>query len=96
MTAPLYLPRPLADSAIVERVFAAVMEHKLRPGAKLAENVLCEAFKTSRAQIRRVLVVLASRGVGHAKSQSRSLCQQPQLDRRARGIYIYVGDTGRC
>jgi DNA-binding GntR family transcriptional regulator len=64
MTAPLaHLPRPLADSAIVERVFAAVMEHKLPPGAKLAENALCEAFKTSRAQIRRVLVVLAGRGV---------------------------------
>ena len=64
MTTPLaHLPRPLADSAIVERVFAAVMEHKLPPGAKLAENALCEAFKTSRAQIRRVLVVLAGRGV---------------------------------
>ena len=57
------LPRPLADNAIIERIFAAVMEHKLPPGAKLAENGLCEAFETSRAQIRRVLVVLAGRGV---------------------------------
>jgi DNA-binding GntR family transcriptional regulator len=57
------LPPSLADSAIVERVFAAVMEHKLPPGAKLAENALCEAFEASRAQIRRVLVVLAGRGV---------------------------------
>src|SRR6516164_6970830 len=57
------LPRPLADSVIVERVFVAVMEHKLPPGAKLAENALCEAFEASRAQIRRVLVVLAGRGV---------------------------------
>ncbi|MBV8698420.1 MAG: GntR family transcriptional regulator, partial [Bradyrhizobium sp.] len=57
------LPRPLADNVIVERVFAAVMEHKLPPGAKLAENALCEAFEASRAQIRRVLVVLAGRSV---------------------------------
>ena len=58
-----HLPRPLADDVIIERIFAALMEHKLPPGAKLAENGLCEAFETSRAQIRRVLVVLAGRGV---------------------------------
>jgi DNA-binding GntR family transcriptional regulator len=64
MTAPTAdLRRPLSDSAIVERVFAAVMEHKLPPGAKLPENVLCEAFEANRAQIRRILVVLAGRGM---------------------------------
>src|SRR5262249_17364112 len=64
MTAPFaQLPRPLSDSVIVERVFAAVMEHKLPSGAKLAENALCEAFDASRAQIRRVLVVLPGRRV---------------------------------
>lgn len=57
------LRRPLADNAIVERVFANVMEHKLPAGAKLPENALCEVFETSRTQIRRVLVVLAGRGV---------------------------------
>jgi DNA-binding GntR family transcriptional regulator len=57
------LRRPLADSAIVEHVFAAVMEHKLPPGAKLPETALCEAFEASRSQIRRILVVLAGRGV---------------------------------
>jgi DNA-binding GntR family transcriptional regulator len=57
------LHRPVADSAIIEHVFAAVMEHKLPPGAKLPENALCEAFEASRTQIRRILVVLAGRGV---------------------------------
>jgi DNA-binding GntR family transcriptional regulator len=54
---------PLADNAIIEHVFAAVMEHKLPPGAKLPENALCEAFEASRTQIRRILIVLAGRGV---------------------------------
>ena len=39
------------------------MEQKLPPGAKLPEGPLCEAFEVSRTQIRRVLIVLAERGV---------------------------------
>ena len=52
-----------SDNSIVERIVAAVMEHKLPPGAKLAENALCEAFDASRTQIRRIFVVLGQRGV---------------------------------
>ncbi len=55
--------RPLPDSAIVERIVAAVMEQKLAARAKLPEAALCDAFGSSRTQIRRVLVVLAERGV---------------------------------
>jgi DNA-binding GntR family transcriptional regulator len=39
------------------------MQQKLPPGAKLPEGPLCEAFDCSRTQIRRILVVLAERGV---------------------------------
>ncbi len=55
--------RAASDDAIVERIVGAVMEHKLPPGAKLAENALCEAFNVNRTQIRRILVVLGERGV---------------------------------
>ncbi len=55
--------KPLSDAAIVERIVGAVMEQKLPAGAKLPENVLCDAFECSRTQIRRILVVLAERGV---------------------------------
>src|SRR5271165_5169884 len=41
----------------------AVMEQKLAAGAKLPEVALCDAFDCSRTQIRRILVVLAERGV---------------------------------
>jgi DNA-binding GntR family transcriptional regulator len=54
---------PLSDAAIVERIVSAVMEQKLAAGAKLPEAALCEAFDCSRTQIRRILVVLAERGV---------------------------------
>ena len=53
----------LSDAGVVERIVAEVMEQKLPPGAKLPEGPLCAAFECSRTQIRRVLVVLAERGV---------------------------------
>jgi DNA-binding GntR family transcriptional regulator len=52
-----------ADNQVVERIFAAVMERRLRPGAKLSENILCDAFGVSRTQVRRIFVVLAERGI---------------------------------
>lgn len=55
--------KPLSDAAIVERIVAAVMEQKLPAGAKLPESALCDAFRCSRTQVRRILVVLAERGV---------------------------------
>ena len=52
-----------SDNQVVERIFTAVMERRLRPGAKLSENVLCDTFGVSRTQVRRIFVVLAERGI---------------------------------
>jgi DNA-binding GntR family transcriptional regulator len=57
------LGQPLTDAAIVERIVATVMQQKPAAGAKLPEAALCDAFDCSRTQIRRILVVLAERGV---------------------------------
>lgn len=54
---------PASEDQIVERIFAAVMERRLQPGAKLPENALCDAFGVPRARIRRVLIKLAERGI---------------------------------
>ncbi len=54
---------PLSDGAIIERIVTAVMHQRLAAGAKLPEAALCDSFECSRTQIRRVLVVLAERGV---------------------------------
>lgn len=63
MSAADALRQPPSDGTIFDRIVAAVLEQKLPGGAKLPEAALCEAFDCSRSQIRRVLVVLAERGV---------------------------------
>jgi DNA-binding GntR family transcriptional regulator len=57
------LRQPATEEQIVERIFAAVMDRRLRPGVKLPENALCDAFGVARAQVRRILVKLAERGI---------------------------------
>ena len=48
---------------IAERITNAVMEHRLPPGVKLAEERLAEAFKVSRTKVRHALTVLAKEGL---------------------------------
>ena len=51
------------ESAIVERIYDAVLEQRLPAGLKLSESALCEAFGTGRMRIRRSLLLLASQDV---------------------------------
>ncbi len=77
---------PLSDAAIVDRVVAAVMEQKLAAGAKLPEAALCEAFDCSRTQIRRVLVVLAERGVATLHANRGAFIASPDAE-EARNVF---------
>ncbi len=43
-----------------ERIYAAIVEHSLPPGARLVENRLCEIFGLGRTRVRQVLQKLAS------------------------------------
>ena len=63
VSATAELRQPATDDQIVERIFAAVLDRRLRPGAKLPENALCDAFGVARTRIRRILVKLAERGI---------------------------------
>jgi DNA-binding GntR family transcriptional regulator len=78
--------QPLSDAVVVERIVAAVMEQKLPPGAKLAENPLCEAFDCNRSQIRRILVVLAERGVVTLHMNRGAFVSSPNAD-EARDVF---------
>ena len=51
------------EQFIVESIYAAVIDQRLAPGAKLSEAALCEAFGVGRMRARRSLLVLASREV---------------------------------
>src|SRR6201996_1450589 len=46
--------------AIAERIRAAILEHRLAPGAKLTEAQLCEVFGVKRGPIRQALTLLAN------------------------------------
>ncbi|MDE1184090.1 GntR family transcriptional regulator [Paraburkholderia sp.] len=46
--------------AIAERIRAAILEHRLAPGAKLTEAQLCEVFDVKRGTIRQALAQLAT------------------------------------
>ncbi|MBN3753493.1 GntR family transcriptional regulator [Paraburkholderia sp. Tr-20389] len=46
--------------AIAERIRAAILEHRLAPGAKLTEAQLCEVFGVKRGPIRQALAMLAT------------------------------------
>lgn len=53
---------PLAPRAdiIAERIRAAILEHRLSPGAKLTEAQLCEVFGAKRGAIRQALTLLSN------------------------------------
>ncbi len=51
------------EEAIVERIYAALIDQRLAPGTKLSESMLCEAFGVGRMRVRRVLLLLANRNL---------------------------------
>lgn len=55
--------RKPSDDEILERIYRAIVQQRLAPGAKLGEESLCEVFGVSRTRIRRVLLSLSNRRV---------------------------------
>ncbi|WP_373568665.1 GntR family transcriptional regulator [Paracoccus actinidiae] len=64
-----------ADSRIVHGVSEAILERRLRAGTKLSEPELCEIYDCSRTDVRRALVVLATRKT--VESRGLRACAQP-------------------
>lgn len=53
------LSRENANDEIYERIYIAILEHRLHPGTKLGEDRLAKIFNVSRARVREVLSRLA-------------------------------------
>lgn len=53
------LERETANDDIYERIYGAIVEHRLHPGTKLGEDRLANIFGVSRARVREVLARLA-------------------------------------
>jgi len=51
------------EARIYDDLWNAIADHRLRPGAKLEEVVLCEIYGVSRTVIRKVLVILEQEGI---------------------------------
>lgn len=58
-SAPESLERENLHDEIYEKIFGAIVEHRLAPGTKLVEERLAEIFGVSRARVREVLTRLA-------------------------------------
>jgi len=51
------------EARVYNDIWNAVIDRKLRPGAKLEEAVLCEIYGVSRTVIRKVLVIMEQEGI---------------------------------
>lgn len=66
--------------AIYERIFSAIVEHRIAPGAQLVEEKLASALGASRARIRQVLARLAHEGVVTLLPNRGAFVAQPTIE----------------
>ena len=74
------------EAHIVDRIYEAVIEQRLAPGAKLSEANLCTAFGVGRMRIRRSLLILASREVVELQPNRGAYVAQPTAQ-QAREVF---------
>jgi len=75
-----------SEDEIVRRIHNAVIEQRLRPGTKLSEAALCEAFGVGRAKVRRSLLVLAGRDIVELHANRGAFVAQPTPE-QARDVF---------
>jgi DNA-binding GntR family transcriptional regulator len=75
-----------SEDDIVERIFEAVIDQRLPPGAKLAESELCKAFGVGRMRVRHSLLLLASREVVELRSNRGAFVASPTA-KQAREVF---------
>jgi DNA-binding GntR family transcriptional regulator len=74
------LQRENAHDEIYERIYAAILEHRLHPGTKLVEERLAEIFGVSRARIREVLARLAHEQIVELIPQRGAYVAKPTIE----------------
>lgn len=78
--------RETGSNEIYERIYAAILEHRLNPGCKLGEDRLAAIFDVSRARIREVLARLAHEGIVDLFPQRGAFLAKPSAE-RARHVF---------
>lgn len=80
------LDRENTIDAIYERIYVAILEHRLHPGTKLGEERLADIFGTSRARIREVLARLAHEQIVELYPQRGAYLAKPSIE-QARDVF---------
>ena len=76
----------VSSADIVERITRAIVEHRLPPGTKLAEEGLGEVFRVSRTKVRQALFQLAKDKLVDLQPARGAFIAQPSV-REAREIF---------
>ncbi len=71
---------------IYERIYVAILEHRLQPGTKLGEEKMAEIFNVSRARIREVLARLAHEQIVELYPQRGAYVAKPTRE-QARDVF---------
>lgn len=74
------LQRETAHDEIYEKIYVAILEHRLHPGTKLVEERLAEIFGVSRARIREVLARLAHEQIVELIPQRGAFVARPSIE----------------
>ena len=74
------LERENIQDEIYEKIYLAIVEHRLRPGTKLVEERLAEIFKVSRARVREVLARLAHEQIVELYPQRGAYVAKPSIE----------------
>lgn len=73
--------RENANDEIYERIYVAILEHRLHPGTKLGEDKLAGIFGVSRARVREVLARLAHEQIVDLYPQRGAFVAKPSPER---------------
>ncbi|MES3000672.1 MAG: GntR family transcriptional regulator [Pseudomonadota bacterium] len=71
---------------IYERIYIAILEHRLQPGTKLGEERMADIFGVSRARIREVLARLAHEQIVELFPQRGAYVAKPTIE-QARDVF---------
>lgn len=74
------LERENLHDEIYEKIFTAILEHRLHPGTKLVEERLADIFTVSRARVREVLARLAHEQVVEVIPQRGAYVARPTIE----------------
>ena len=74
------LQRENAHDEIYEKIYVAILEHRLHPGTKLVEERMAEIFNVSRARIREVLARLAHEQIVELYPQRGAFVARPTIE----------------